>query len=271
MRMGCCSDVDPDTPRARRICGTVLLLTLCVLPGRAAAPEAFLDTPVDKFEADWGEEMFGLCRTLDRPCGEEGGLGHDTQSDEGPKLHLTNTSPRKILDEITRRFPQYQWVMRDDVLTLEPAKTADRTNLLSRRLDHVSVYGKPSLRTALDVLRQAKISVTYYGIGPPSQHGLIDLELKDVTVREALNAIAKADGQVFWAFHPWDAKKATGNFALSTWRGWPRPEPRNKQDEPLRSKETEQTNDGRKFIVPVLLVLACALILLFIRSSRNRN
>ncbi|MBI5622547.1 MAG: hypothetical protein HY924_02080 [Elusimicrobia bacterium] len=185
------------------------------LPCEAASPGGFLDSSVDEFEAQ-GHEMFKLCRKLNVPCGEEFARGYQHWRHKKPALRLKNTTARNVLDEISRRNPGHRWVFQDGIVILEPTQRTYQ-DLLERRLARVSVHGRSSLDAALDVFRQAKLKIGFMTMGNPL-YAHVDLELTDVTVREALNAIAKADGQVMWNFVPTDVGKGRGSFYMGSWR-----------------------------------------------------
>ena len=69
-----------------------------------------------------------------------------------------------------------------------------------------------------EVLMQAKIDAPDAYSGRVMTFKRIDLDLRDATVRQALIAIAKADGQVLWTFCTDDPEKGTAGFFLYSWR-----------------------------------------------------
>lgn len=198
-----------------RLLWCVLISLVFLAPCYAASTDTFLDASIDEFVAQGGE-LYKLCRKLNQPCGEESAFGYKAWKNKKPELRLKKMSPRNILNEITQRHPGHQWIIQDGVLILEPLKRSNR-DLLGKKLAKVSIHGKSSLEAALEVFRQAKIGLHQTGMGCPL-YAHIDLELKDVTVREALNAIVKADGQVMWQFIPTDVDKDRGSFTMSSWR-----------------------------------------------------
>jgi hypothetical protein len=102
-------------------------------------------------------------------------------------------------------------------LILEPERISGE-DLLASKLSHVSIHGSSSYKAALDILHQAGIQINSHYIGQAPLYARINLELHNVTVREALDAIAKADGQVIWRFAPEDQEKRLGTFWLKSWR-----------------------------------------------------
>ena len=100
-------------------------------------------------------------------------------------------------------------------MNFEPKKRVGE-DLLARKLEHVSIHGVSSFDAALSVFEQAKIEVGFTRHGDP-QYAHIDLELNNVSVREALNAIAKADGLAMWTFIPYPEKNM-GTLSMGSWR-----------------------------------------------------
>lgn len=176
---------------------SITSLAICFPCSAAPAPEAFLDASLREFSASHESELWTLCRLISRPCGvEEGHFGDLAVSSSAAPLTLSKTTPRKVLDAIVERHPGYQWALRDGVINLEP-KTRDGEDVLARKLAVAAIRGDSSFKAALDILHLADIPAGYQLQGR-GRFGRISLELTNVTVREALNAIAKADGQVMW-------------------------------------------------------------------------
>jgi hypothetical protein len=99
------------------------------------------------------------------------------------------------------------------VINVEP-QTREGEDLLGRRVPRVSVRGVSTIRAALDVFDDAGIPVSYQELGPRQRFGSIDLDLTDVTVREALNAIVKVDGDLVWLFAHSKRADSKGTFIL---------------------------------------------------------
>lgn len=203
----------------------LLKIALCALALQsssvhaAASDDSALDAPVEKFEVQAGGEFHALCKNiLRKPCGVEEVFGDAERRDkELPPLRLSKTSGRKILNTITERSPGSKWTVRNGVINFEPKNLGD--DPLSKKLDKVSIHGASSFQAVRMVLDQAKIRFTYQvGRG---RFGIVDLELENVTVREALNAIVNADGQVMWVFSrtPGESRvKYKGTLMMPSWR-----------------------------------------------------
>ena len=191
---------------------------------RLSKSDSFLDSPLAEFWLYSDHEFQGLCSTLRRPCAIE------TVSEpsanivsKNPIQFLRDTSPRKILDAIIRRYPGHHWLIRDGILAMEPNKRIGE-DLLARKLGYVSIHKRESEYAAKSVLRQARIDPAPIMMDMMGQaFNRIDLELRNVTVRQALDAIAKTDGQVMWEFSPITNTSskpgcnAIGYFFLRSW------------------------------------------------------
>lgn len=183
----------------------------------SAAADAWLDAPIEKADdARPGYELLDLCRALNKPCGQEKDREKGTPK-KISDLGLKKSTPRKALDEVGRRYPKHKWAVKDGVLIVEP-KTRTGEDYLSRKLDRVSIHDAISLKAGFDVLRQAKIPGVGLAMTGNPRYGCVDIELSNVSVRDALNAIAKADGQVMWQFSPGAARTGKTSFHLFSWR-----------------------------------------------------
>jgi len=199
----------------------LLIAALCALPGHAATVvESALDTPLPQFKASPGSELWTLCQLINRPCGmEEAKFGDLSGKGVTQAMSLSEISPRKILDEIAKRYPSYRWSIQNEVIVLEP-KSREGEDLLSKRIASLSIRGDSSFKAALDVLHHAGIRFSYQMMGRVPTFGQIDLDIKDVTARDALNSIAKLDGQVLWMISPRSDSKKKGSisFMMPSWR-----------------------------------------------------
>jgi len=189
--------------RIQHICAVLFITALCASNGEAAAPgtsreEAFLDAPLHELNVRRGDDaFFALCHAIGHPCGEEEAKPNDMPVDAD--VHLTKTTPRQVLDDIVKKHPEYQWALRDGALNLEP-KSRPGEDVLSRKLAAVSIQGDSSLKAILDVLHQAYIQFSYQPLSTQRRYARINLEFKNVSVREVLNSIAKSDGKLIWRF-----------------------------------------------------------------------
>ena len=214
MRTAFCGNVQFLAASVRRMASMLCLLALCALNSIAATPaEELLDSPLAQFDVRGGVNAFAvLCDKINISCGEEEASVNDLGGDAA--LDLTTTTPRHVLDEIIQRHPAYQWTLRDGTLNLEPKKH-DGEDVLSRKLDKVSIHGVSSPKAMLDVLHQAKIRFAFQPSNGRGRYVLIDLDQKNITVREALNAIARSNGQMMWMFSLENGERS-GVFLVSS-------------------------------------------------------
>ena len=173
-------------------------------PSLGAEPSttSFLNVPFEEFHPRPGNEFQTLCQSIDRPCGLEGSRSARFAGwNKKESLRLRKTKPKEILNLIADRNPAFDLVFDDELILFKP-KTPDGEDLLLRRLGAVSIKETSSLGAAMAVLHQAGIRFGLSLLGRPRLYAKVDLELKDVTVRDALNAIVKADGHVMWIIGP---------------------------------------------------------------------
>lgn len=214
------------------VLNVLILMTIGGLPARAASPSVashknvngdFLDAPVKEFSTTSPSELGDLCSTISIPCGWEKSYVRKGESRISPPwntpLHLKNTTARKILDEIILRHPGHHWFFHDGVINIEPNRRGHK-DLLLRKLDHLSIHGSSRMAVEYVILR-ARIGghgPAMVGVFGRVHYNRVDLELNDVTVRQALNAIVKADGKAMWIFAP---EEQVGNFQAYYWvKSW---------------------------------------------------
>lgn len=196
--------------------GVAILLATPLIGRAAPAENKFLDASIESFEVPAGlNPLSKLCPAINAACGAEVNFD-DLPEETTSQLVLTKTSPRKVLDEVVRRHPNYRWVVRDGVINLEP-RIANADDYLSKKLDVVSIRGVSSLKAALDVLNQSGIPFGFQPAGRQGKYARINLELKNASVREVLNAIAKLDGQLLWTCSV-SSERHWVTFQLNSWK-----------------------------------------------------
>ncbi len=143
----------------------------------------------------------GIVRILD--CGEEprDGMGYL------PPCYL-----QEMLDRIVGLAPDYHWEIQDEVVNFLPIQ--DEPPLLKVRVNSFTLKDAPSVDVALNKLYslpQVKKAVNdlqlTYGVviisrlsTPNAAPPKYTIECNDVTVREVLNAIARAHGRAVWEY-----------------------------------------------------------------------
>lgn len=149
--------------------------------------------------------------------GVPGGVAFVEGCENQPKsmVRPQGTNLREVLDSITRADSQYSWRMQKGVVNLEPVeglpallKTHLKTYDSGKLTDAVSAV--TVLSSSPEVVRAgAQLGLTHNALGPglggmaqvptPSSKPL-GLRLHDVTLLDALNAIARANKHGIWTF-----------------------------------------------------------------------
>lgn len=181
-----------------------------------------LDSPIkSEFTSVRGDDIDDFCRIQNIPCGVEEIRCNDIQPAYEPKnqilVHFMKSTLREALNHILSQHPQYEWTKRNGVINLEPRKRV-YPDFLSIRLPKLSIHGATTNKAMDIVFKQAGIETTMMGPGHPRIFVEINLDAVNITVRDALNAIAKMDGQVMWDFSPISNSMPEGCFYLSSWR-----------------------------------------------------
>lgn len=128
-------------------------------------------------------------------------------------------SLRNILDTIILSDPQYRWEIDDGVINVLPA--AGESAFLEIRVKKLRVRNATSVLFAyskLMSLQEVKKAIIDLGLtgsferfqGPPPDRSSFNVICKDVTIREALNAIVRADGKAVWAYQENHCKGKNG-------------------------------------------------------------
>ena len=206
---------------------TVLSIFLLSLIGISSeAEDSWLGTPLEilrpkawKGPGFGGSEVEVLCQELSLGCGVERSALDDPQKSifQFPR-ELRKQTPQKILDSYVAAHPVYKWSLANGIINVEPKQRTDE-DFLSRHLDSVSIHGVSSLRASIDALHQAGIPVTYQSMGAVGTFARVELDMKNVTVREVLNEIAKRDTKVMWVVYTIrGTTRVRLHFMMPSWR-----------------------------------------------------
>lgn len=210
----------------RKLIIMVSILAFCNSAAKTAENAVSLDAPLDDLSSKDGNEVWKLCRIENQPCGLEEIACNDMAPEPGSSryMHFSKTTFRKAFDRVAKLHPGYHWLMRDGVVNFEPVHRKG-PDLLSTKLGKVSIHRLSSQVAARSLFQQAGIYLS--GTATPGagygKFAVIDLEMNGATVRDALNAIAKADGAMYWSFGPDLRAMPSGVtrshcFDVNTWR-----------------------------------------------------
>jgi len=153
-------------------------------------------------------------------AGVPGGVVRKSRCDAPPKYRLSpaGSSLRDALEAIVSNDPQYKWQIEDGVVNLLYRNT--NPTFLNLRIARFNAKNVRTVNEALDLLLRtpevqngvARLHIGtqlfrgglgYYGL-PSGNRGdnnqKFTVDLKNVTLREALNAIARAHGRAIWAY-----------------------------------------------------------------------
>ena len=115
---------------------------------------------------------------------------------------------RETLDSIVLADPRYRWQLTDGVINVlpvsgEPASLSTRIreldvrNVTSASWPLGKLQALPEVKKAITDLR-LRWGVTLFASGQPPHPASFSVHCRDVTLREALNAIARAQGIAVW-------------------------------------------------------------------------
>ena len=202
----------------------------CQLGADAATPSLPVNEPISGFSIEQGAEFYHICRDHGMACGVEevqcGDIGSSGRRPMPVKINLRSTSIRKVLDKLIRLHVGYRWAIRSGVLNIEPT-SLQSDDPLERRIMKLSLHDVSSFAAFKTILNRAGIN---FRLEPPEGPGIItsgplyrsfatvNIELDGVSVRDALNAVAKSDGQIVWMYCPQNVGKFNARFRVSTWR-----------------------------------------------------
>jgi hypothetical protein len=149
-------------------------------------------------------------------AGAPGGIATslDCSTPETYTFKPSNSSLRAVLESIVSTDTQYEWEIKDGVINVIPR--SGEPQFLSTHIPKLKIKEEtinealsklleiPEVRQLLPSLGRRYIQTGVYPFNsdgsPPKEAKKISVSLKDVTVREALNAIARKHGSVVWMF-----------------------------------------------------------------------
>lgn len=153
-------------------------------------------------------------------AGVPGGVANASDCN-GSATHIfkpRDPSLRGVLDSIVSRDPRYTWEVKDEVINVLPSNGLPA--FFGVRISKFEIFNGATPNEALFKLlaipevRQARLKLGRHAVQgggpylfcpgcPPKEPKKISINLKSVTVREALNAISRAHGTAVWKFSHW--------------------------------------------------------------------
>lgn len=182
-------------PTLRRLIAAALLLAVSAGPA-PALEQSDLDKPLADFATSDQGDFVAVCRALHTGCGVEAIDGVESLSSRNSPLPRSGRTAREILDEYLATRPHDSWSLENGVLYLRP-KAAPTPDWLSKKIGAVNFRKTDGYQAALTLLHMTGASLGVRMRKSPMLKPA-DLALKNVTVRQALNALAKADGEFVW-------------------------------------------------------------------------
>lgn len=142
-------------------------------------------------------DFVAVCRALHTGCGIEVLDGVESLAASNSPLPRAGRTAREILDQYAAMRPHDEWALVDGVLNLRPA-TRPSPDYLSMKTGTLEFKKTEGWDAALALLRLtgAKLALRIYP--PKALLAPVDRTLKDMTIRQGLNALAKADGEFVW-------------------------------------------------------------------------
>lgn len=203
-----------------------LLLSIFVMTVTAAQLSYGADITekeIQDFKVEQGPS-FGLCGNIKVPCGyfmADGDYATNPHS-KVKKTVLSHGTVREALNKLVKDNPDYQWSNEGGVLNIVPKQNRKHlekgADPLSRIVNEVDISS-----TTTD--EAAKMIVSASGlplggriiIGRRQHYATVNLKLSKVTLRQALNALVKADGMAVWVLE-YDSKHKNYIVNIYPWR-----------------------------------------------------
>lgn len=159
----------------------------------------------------------GLCGELRRPCGWEAAKGHSVHKLK-PFKSKRRGKMKEVLDDVVSRNPEYQWSKANGVINIRPkAESRD----LDKVISNLSINDMTIKDARQKLCEAASLKCKWRIEAGPRQHfAKITLDLKNVSVRDALNRMVEADGMASWSVE-YDEKSGQPIIDFACWRKGP--------------------------------------------------
>ena len=176
----------------------IALLPLALPLEAIAAKRDMPNSMVGDFEASEGREFMEICKRLNMPgVLEYNDVDRMEISWDAPHFITKGKRAHELLDAIVDRYPTFEWDFKNGVLVMRPKHAPkDREDILARKID-LSITDSTGLVAAKAVLRAGRISTEHYEF-MGALFKKVSINFQQVTVREALQAIARLEGQAAW-------------------------------------------------------------------------
>ena len=168
-----------------------------------ASSDGILDNPVQDFESE-PKSAFGPCGNLRIPCGFYVADG-DTLvgKPKRSKVVVQHGKVRDALDGLVKNNPDYEYREDGGVINIFPKKEKKHlekgTDPLERVIDKVDISSVSSQDAAQMILQASGLPVGgRIQAGGRWHYATVTLKLSNVTLREALNQLVRADGMAVW-------------------------------------------------------------------------
>lgn len=162
---------------------------------------------VEPFGAASGQEFLELCYRACIPCGFAAmapGLVQKLVRRNG-RTQLKGKTVREILEHlIAGPMKGYAWRISGGVLEMLPKDVMDgrQSSVLNKHMPSVIVENLDVKTAAIRICEEARIAEGHFTealqVAALPDYGKISIHLEDVGVREALNAVVRADGKSSW-------------------------------------------------------------------------
>lgn len=162
-----------------------------------ALTQADLDVPLANFVTGQKGDFVAVCRALHTGCGIEVIDGVESLAATNSPLPRAGRTAREILDEYFANRPHDDWTLVDGVLNLRPAARPS-PDWLSKKVGQGTLCTGDPYTAAITILQRTGAKVGHRPQPNAPILKSVNKPLKAVTVRQALNALAKEDEEFVW-------------------------------------------------------------------------
>lgn len=205
------------------IAAILSLSQICCFSATVDAP-SILTVKISRYVPRVSEEFLDLCMLARTPCGIE--ITRNSHYGDRPfhrELLMEETTVLSILEKLAQGpWKGYSWSENEGVLDIGPKVYLSHTKKspLEQRLPTIDFSNVSTRRAIYEVCERSGVASYSRSLGLSSvATENISLHLKSVTVREALDALIRADGNSAWVIEPLE-----GAPMVSVYSYGPRPQ-----------------------------------------------